>query len=58
MKVYFIFWAPEFGRPCRYTGIKILLDTLLCNKDKSVNRTARKIDWLLLRNTWSMQETT
>ena len=28
-KVHFIFWVPEFGRPCQYTDMKILLDTSL-----------------------------
>ena len=36
--VYFIFWAPEFGRLCQYTGMKILLNISLKDVDMAVCR--------------------
>ena len=42
MKVQFIFWVPEFGYPCQYTDMKILLDMSLMlhisNSLKDMNR--------------------
>ena len=37
MNVYFIFWAPESGRPCQYTGMKMLLDMSLNKKKISIS---------------------
>ena len=46
MKVQFIFWVPEFGYPCQYTGMKILLDmSLMLHISNSLKDMNRKVNY-------------